>query len=99
VSIALAQREGRTAVGGGGAGYALGAKEVYSILWDESLSGEGPNGAAMRTGQTQSMVLAETSFDWSAEAIAGGLAQLVTIPLATADDARRRAGFEPDREA
>jgi diguanylate cyclase (GGDEF)-like protein/PAS domain S-box-containing protein len=84
VSIALAQREGRTPFGGG-AGYALGAKEGYSVLWDESTSGEGPNGAAMRSGQTQLMVLAETSFDWSAGAVAAGLAQLVAIPLATAD--------------
>jgi diguanylate cyclase (GGDEF)-like protein/PAS domain S-box-containing protein len=84
VSIALAQREGITAFGGG-VGYALAAKEGYSVLWDESPSGEGPNGAAMRTGQTQSMVLAETSFDWSAGAVAASLAGLIAIPLATAD--------------
>ena len=84
VSIALAHQEGRTAFGGG-AGYALGAKEGYSVLSDGSFSGEGPNATAMRTGRTQSMVLAETSFEWSAGAVAAGLAQLVAIPLATPD--------------
>jgi diguanylate cyclase (GGDEF)-like protein/PAS domain S-box-containing protein len=81
VSIALAQRDGRIPFGGG-TGYALAAREGYSVLWDESPAGAGPNGTAMQTGQTQTVLLSETAFDWSAQAVAAGLAQLVAIPLA-----------------
>lgn len=66
------------------AGYEEGYLETVKITWDDSELGRGPAGMAIRTGKPSicNNILTDPNFaPWRAEAIRGGYASLIGIPL------------------
>jgi diguanylate cyclase (GGDEF)-like protein/PAS domain S-box-containing protein len=81
VSISLKQRDG-SALSVARRGYALAGLDGDSAQLEDALAGPGPGGVAMRTGKTQTVVLAGLEgLDWVGLAVAAGISQVTAIPL------------------